>query len=285
VNNAASLADLPPLRETIKRHGLAARHDLGQHFLFDLNLTRRIARAAGDLSDSTTIEIGPGPGGLTRGLLMEGAGHVVAVERDPRCRAALEEIAAACPGRLTLVAADALEVGLDELGPRPRRIVSNLPYNVGTQLLLNWLDAVARDPATLESLTLMFQKEVADRLLAAPGTKAYGRLSVLTQWLCETSRVLNLPREAFTPPPKVASTVVHLVPRSAPLYPADPTAFQAVTAAAFGQRRKMLRQSLKRLTPDAAGLCEAAGVPPTARAEDLTIAQFCTLARETERAA
>ncbi len=270
---------LPPLREVIRRHGLGAQRALGQHFLFDLNLTRRIARAAGDLSAGTTIEIGPGPGGLTRGLLAEGAGHVVAIERDPRCRAALDEIAAAYPGRLSLVDADALDVALAELGPAPRRVVANLPYNVGTQLLLNWLQAIADDPGVVESLTLMFQREVAERLRAGPGTKAYGRLSVLTQWLCEIAPVRTVPREAFTPPPKVTSSVVRLTPRSEPAYPADADALQAVTGAAFGQRRKMLRQSLKRLGTDPEALCAEAGVPPTARADALTVAQYCALAR------
>jgi 16S rRNA (adenine1518-N6/adenine1519-N6)-dimethyltransferase len=270
---------LPPLREVIARHGLSARHEFGQHFLFDLNLTRRIARAAGDLASGTTVEIGPGPGGLTRALLLEGAGHVVAIERDPRCRAALAGIAEVYPGRLTLVDGDALDVDVTALGATPRRVVANLPYNVGTQLLLTWLRALAADPAALAGLTLMFQREVADRLLAVPGTKAYGRLSVLSQWLCVVRRAFNLPREAFTPPPKVASTVVHLTPRPAPSHPAPAATLQAVTAAAFGQRRKMLRQSLKQVRADAAGLCAAAGIDPTARAEDLDVAAFCALAR------
>lgn len=270
---------LPPLREVIRAHGLDARQSLGQHFLFDLNLTRRIARAAGDLTAATTIEIGPGPGGLTRALLMEGAARVVAVERDARCRAALDDVARAYPGRLTLVDADALDVALTELGPPPRRVVANLPYNVGTQLLLGWLQAIARAPGVVETLTLMFQREVADRLLAEPRTKAFGRLSVLTQWLCTGARVLTVPREVFTPPPKVTSTVVNLTPRAEPAFPADPGSLQAVTGAAFGQRRKMLRQSLKRLTPDPAGLCVAAGVDPRARADALDVAQFCALAR------
>jgi len=270
---------LPPLREVIRHHGLGAQRALGQHFLFDLNLTRRIARAAGDLTAGTTIEIGPGPGGLTRGLLAEGAGHVVAVERDPRCRSALAEIAAVYPDRLTLVDADALTVALADLGPPPRRVVANLPYNVGTQLLLDWLDAIAADPGVVEHLTLMFQREVAERLRAAPGTKAYGRLSVLTQWLCRIDPVLTVPAAAFTPPPKVTSRVVRLTPRPEPAHPADGATLQAVTAAAFGQRRKMLRQSLKTLTADPAGLCAAAGIDPTVRADALDLAAFCALAR------
>jgi 16S rRNA (adenine1518-N6/adenine1519-N6)-dimethyltransferase len=210
---------------------------------------------------------------------MEGAAYVVAVERDARCRAALDEVARAYPERLTLVDADALGVALTDLGPPPRRVVANLPYNVGTQLLLDWLQAIAREPGVVESLTLMFQREVADRLLAAPRTKAYGRLTVLAQWLCTVTRVLTVPREAFTPPPKVTSTVVTLTPRAEPAFAADPDSLQAVTGAAFGQRRKMLRQSLKRLTADPASLCAAARVDPTARADVLDVAQFCALAR------
>lgn len=270
---------LPPLREVITRHGLAARHALGQHFLFDINLTRRIARTAGDLGSGTTIEIGPGPGGLTRGLLAEGAAHLAAVEQDPRCQDALAEIAAAYPGRLTAITADALSVSLSGLGPAPRRVVANLPYNIGTQLLLNWLQAIAGDPGVVESLTLMFQREVAERLLAGPGTKAYGRLSILTQWLCTGRCVMTVPRAAFTPPPKVDSAVVQLVPRPVPACPADPNTLQKVTAAAFGQRRKMLRRSLKSCTADPIALCQAAGIEPTARAENVSVEGFCALAR------
>jgi len=270
---------LPPLREVIRRHGLTARHGLGQHFLLDMNLTRRIARAAGPLETGTTIEVGPGPGGLTRALLLEGAARVVAVERDPRCLPALAELSAAFPGRLEVIPDDALAKPLADLGPAPRRVVANLPYNVGSALLVTWLDALAADPATVESLTLMFQAEVAQRLMAAPGQKSYGRLSVLTQWLCRVTRRLDLPPAAFTPPPKVASTVLTLTPRPVPLAPADPTALQRVTAAAFGQRRKMLRQSLKTLGSDPQRLCAAAGLDPTARAESLSVEDFCTLAR------
>jgi len=276
---AEPAAALPPLREVIARHGLSARRGLGQHFLLDLNLTRRIARAAGELSRGTTVEIGPGPGGLTRALLAEGAARVIAVERDARCLAALADIAAAYPGRLEVVEADALEVALAGLGTPPRRVVANLPYNVATPLLIGWLRALAADPGVAESLTLMFQKEVADRLLATPRTKDYGRLSVLTQWLCETRRLFNLPKEAFTPRPKVMSTVVRLVPRPEPLAPAELTTLERVTAAAFGQRRKMLRQSLKPLGVDPLALCEQSGIDPTARAEELSVAEFCALAR------
>lgn len=265
---------LPPLREVIARHGLAARKALGQHFLLDLNLTGRIARAAGDLSRGTTIEVGPGPGGLTRALLAEGASRVIAIERDERCLAALADIAAAYPGRLELIAGDALEVDAAGLGGAPRRIVANLPYNVGTPLLIAWL----RRASAFESLTLMFQKEVADRLAAAPRSDAYGRLSVIAQWLCRVRPLFNLGREAFTPPPKVASTVVRLEPLAEPLAPARMETLERVTAAAFGQRRKMLRSSLKSLG-DAAALLSAAGIDGTRRAEELDVAAFCALAR------
>ncbi|MBK1697500.1 16S rRNA (adenine(1518)-N(6)/adenine(1519)-N(6))-dimethyltransferase RsmA [Rhodovibrio salinarum] len=272
-------APLPPLRETIRRHGLDARKSLGQHFLLDLNLTGKIARTAGDLSRGTTIEIGPGPGGLTRALLAEGAGHVIAVERDDRCLAALAELADAYPGRLETRAGDALETPLSHLGPPPRRVVANLPYNVSTALLTNWLSEIARDPTVAETLVLMFQKEVADRLVARPGTKDYGRLSVLTQWLTDARIAFNVPKEAFTPPPKIVSSVVKLDPRPQPRAPADPTVLQRVTAAAFNQRRKMLRGSLKPVSRDPQALCSAAGIDPTARAEALSVEEFCALAR------
>jgi len=276
---AVSPAPLPPLRETIGRHGLDARKSLGQHFLLDLNLTGKIARTAGDLSAGTTIEIGPGPGGLTRALLNEGAGRVIAVERDDRCLAALAELAAAYPGRLETRAGDALETPLADLGPAPRRVVANLPYNVSTALLTNWLDEIARDPGVVETLVLMFQREVADRLVAQPGTKAYGRLSVLTHWLTRARVAFNVPKEAFTPPPKVVSSVVKLETRPRPLAPADPAVLQRVTAAAFNQRRKMLRGSLKAVTGDPRALCTATGIDPTARAEALGVEDFCALAR------
>jgi len=268
------MPDLPPLREVIARHGLGARQALGQHFLLDLNLTRRIARAAGDLGAGTVIEIGPGPGGLTRALLELGARHVVAVERDARCAPALAELAAAFPGRLEVVMADALTVDTGALGAAPRRIVANLPYNVATPLLLRWLSTIA----AFDSLTLMFQKEVAERLGAVPRTKDYGRLSVITQWLAEVRRLFDIAPSAFTPPPKVTSTVVQLRPRPTP-HPADRAVLERVTAAAFGQRRKMLRQSLRSLASDASGLLARAGIDETRRAEELTIAEFCALAR------
>ncbi|MGE4065052.1 MAG: 16S rRNA (adenine(1518)-N(6)/adenine(1519)-N(6))-dimethyltransferase RsmA [Rhodospirillaceae bacterium] len=265
---------LPPLRDVIARHGLMATKALGQHFLLDLNLTGRIARAAGDVKAGTCIEIGPGPGGLTRALLAEGA-HVIAIEKDKRCREILEELRAAYPGRLETIEADALTIDASQLGVPPRRVVANLPYNVGTELLLGWLRTIA----AFESLVLMFQSEVAARLTAPPCTKAYGRLSVLTQWLCDVEQLFHVNPKAFTPPPAVNSTVVKLMPRAAPLAPARRETLERVTAAAFGQRRKMLRQSLKSLGGDGEALCHAAGIAPTARAEVLTVEQFCALAR------
>lgn len=266
---------LPPLREVIARHGLAAQKSLGQHFLLDLNLTRRIARAAGDLSCGTVIEVGPGPGGLTRALLLEGAAHVVAIERDARCIAALAGLRDAAGERLSLIEADARSIDPADLGPSPRRIVANLPYNVGTHLLLGWLariDAYA-------SMTLMFQAEVADRLVAAPGSRDYGRLSVAAGWRCRTRRLFDIPARAFTPPPKIDSSVVQFEPYPAPPWPADPADFERVTAAAFAQRRKMLRGALKTLPVDSNVLLERAGILPTARAEELSIEDFARLAR------
>lgn len=277
---------LPPLRDVIARHGLSARKGLGQHFLFDLNLTRRIARASGTLTGHVAVEVGPGPGGLTRALLIEGADHVLAIERDPRCFEALEEIAAAYPGRLTIAQADALSVHEPDLIPeahqgKPVRIVSNLPYNVGTPLLVRWL-TVEPWPPWWASLTLMFQKEVVDRLVAAPRTKAYGRLSVLSQWRAEARWAFDVHASAFVPPPKVTSAVVHVTP-GAPMGSCAATALERVTAAAFGQRRKMLRSSLKSLTPDPESLLAQAGIEPTARAETLPIDAFCRLAALVER--
>lgn len=268
------MAELPPLREVIARHGLDARKSLGQHFLFDLNLTGRIARAAGDITQGTVIEIGPGPGGLTRALLDAGARRVIAVERDDRAIAIQEEIAAAYPGRLEIMAADALEVDCSTLGEAPRRIVANLPYNISTVLLLAWL----RRAEAFETMVLMFQKEVVDRLAAAPRSSQYGRLSVITQWRCEVRPLFNVDRRAFTPPPAVASTVAEIVPRPAPLAPARFETLERVSAAAFGQRRKMLRSSLKSLG-HAEDLLAAAGLDPTARAEEIPVEGFCALAR------
>jgi 16S rRNA (adenine1518-N6/adenine1519-N6)-dimethyltransferase len=270
-----SVAALPPLREVIARHGLAARKGLGQHFLLDLNLTRRIARAAGDIADGTVIEIGPGPGGLTRALLMEGAARVIAVERDPRCIAALAPLVEASHGSLEIVEGDALAADVASLGAPPRRIVANLPYNVSVPLLVGWLERAA----AFASMTLMFQKEVADRITAGPGGKSYGRLAVLANWRCRTRRLFEVPARAFTPPPKVISAVVELVPYDTPPHQCDIAALQEVAAAAFGQRRKMLRRSLDSLGVDAEALLKATGIDPTARAETLSIAQFAALAR------
>ncbi len=266
---------LPPLSEIVRRHGLAAKKSLGQHFLFDLNLTRRIARAAGDLSAGTTIEVGPGPGGLTRGLLAEGAAKVVAIERDARALPALAEIAAFYPGRLEVVEGDAMAIDAASLGTPPRRIVANLPYNVGTPMLLGWL---AR-PDAFECIVVMLQKEVVERLVAPPDGDAYGRLAVATQWHWTARRLFDIAPGAFSPPPAVVSAVVELRPRAAPLAPADPHVLERVTAAAFGKRRKMLRQSLKSLGHDAEALCTDAGIDPTRRAETLSIPEFCALAR------
>jgi 16S rRNA (adenine1518-N6/adenine1519-N6)-dimethyltransferase len=272
---------LPPLREAIAQAGLRADKRFGQHFLLDLNLTAKIARAAGDVSTGTTIEIGPGPGGLTRALLAAG-GQVIAVERDPRCAPILGALSAAYPGRLEVIFADALTLKAHELGQAPRRIVANLPYNIGTELLLGWLDHAR----AFESLTLMFQKEVGLRLSAAPGTKSYGRLSVMAQWTCVVETLFQVGAAAFTPPPQVDSVVVRLTPRAQPLAAASKTALERVTAAAFGQRRKMLRQSLKALAQaggfaDAVALCAAAGIAAERRAETLSVAEFCALARLT----
>lgn len=274
----SAIDGLPPLREVIARHELSAKKALGQNFILDLNLTARIARLAGDLTGADVLEVGPGPGGLTRGLLAMGARRVLAVEKDPRCLPALAEIAAAYPGRLEVLNADALAIDpLAHLTP-PIRVVANLPYNVGTELLVRWLTP-PEWPPVWESLTLMFQREVAERIVARPGTEAYGRLALLAQWRCDARIVLSLPPEAFTPPPKVHSAVVHLTALPAPRYPADPAVLNRVVAAAFNQRRKMLRSALRGLSPDIEALLVAAGVAPTARAEEIGLEQFCALAR------
>jgi 16S rRNA (adenine1518-N6/adenine1519-N6)-dimethyltransferase len=266
---------LPPLREVIAKYDLAARRALGQNFLLDLNLTGKIARAAGDLTTGTTIEIGPGPGGLTRALLSHGACEVIAIERDVRCLGALAEIADAYPGHLTVIQGDALAVDCAKLGTAPRRIVANLPYNIATPLIINWM----QQGTAFTSLTVMVQKEVADRLVATPRSKDYGRLSVLTQFLAKPRRLFDLPPRAFVPPPKVTSTVIELLPLAAPAFPARLADLERVTQAAFGQRRKMLRQSLRSLGGDPEVLLAAAEAPPTARAEELSVAQFAALAR------
>ncbi len=272
------LDGLPPLRAVIAAHGLSARKALGQNFLLDMNLTAKIARRAGDLAACDVLEIGPGPGGLTRGLLLEGARHVVAIERDERCLPALAEIAAAVPGRLTVLAGDALALDpLPHLTP-PVRVVANLPYNVGTELLVRWLTPPTWPPYW-ESLTLMFQKEVAERIVAKPGSKAYGRLSLLAQWRCDARIVFEIPPRAFTPPPKVTSAVVHFEALPAPRFPAEPAILSEVVALAFGQRRKMLRASLRPLGPALESFLAEAGIPPTERAEQVPLEGFCHLAR------
>lgn len=263
--------ELPPLREIIKRFQLTAQKSLGQHFLLDSNLTGRIARVAGALEPKHIIEVGPGPGSLTRALLAQGAASVTAIEKDRRCVAALEHLQDAYPDRLRVLEADALDIDPVSAAPAPRIIVSNLPYNISTVLIVKWLRSV-RD---IDLLVLMLQKEVADRLAAIPGNKIYGRLSVITQWLCEVEIAFNVDRRAFTPPPKVASSVVVLKPRSEPAAPAEWDSLEAVTAAAFNQRRKMLRASLKSMHFDFDGLA----IEPTARAEELSVEEFCRLAR------
>ena len=272
---AAKLDDLPPLREVIRRHGLAARKSLGQNFLLDLNLTARIARAAGPLDGLTVFEVGPGPGGLTRALLMEGAEKVIAVERDARCLPALAEIAAAYPGKLEVIEADALDLDESKILPPGVKIAANLPYNVGTALLIKWLTAPF--PFFWSSLTLMFQREVAERIVAKPDSEPYGRLSVLAAWRAKAKILFDVNRGAFVPPPSVTSSIVRLEPLAEPAAPADLAALEKITAAAFGQRRKMLRQSLKNLGGER--LLTEAGIDPTLRPEQLDIVQFAALAR------
>ena len=275
----SSIDDLPPLRDIIREHSLSARKSLGQNFLLDLNLTARIARAAGPLEDSTVIEVGPGPGGLTRALLALGAKRVIAIERDERALAALDYVVKRYPGRLEIVHADA-----QHFDPRPllgggkAKIVANLPYNIATQLLIGWLTSEPWPP-WYEMMVLMFQREVAERIVARENEEAYGRLGVLANWRAETKILFDISPSAFVPPPKVTSSVVRLVPRAAPL-PCDRRLLEQVAAAAFGQRRKMLRQSLKSLQADPARLAAAAGVDATRRAETIPVAGFVAMARE-----
>lgn len=269
--------NLPPLRDVIARHDLRARKELGQNFLLDLNLTARVARVASPLAGYTVIEVGPGPGGLTRALLAEGADRVIAIERDERALPALAEIAAAYPDRLEVIAGDALDIDYAELAKGPVKLVANLPYNIGTELLTRWL-TIEPWPPFFESLTLMFQREVAERIVARPGSEAYGRLGVLCGWRTEAHIAFNIGREAFTPPPKVTSSVVHLKPRTT----TDGVSvrdLEAVTRAAFGQRRKMVRQSLKSLGVPIEPLLAAAGLKGSERAETLSVATFLALAR------
>lgn len=278
----SAIDQLPPLREVIRRHDLQARKSLGQNFLLDLNLTAKIARQAGDISACDVLEVGPGPGGLTRGLLAEGARRVLAIEKDRRCLPALAEISAAYPGRLDVVEGDALEIDpLSRLTP-PIRVAANLPYNVGTELLVRWLTP-PEWPPFWQSLTLMFQKEVAQRIVASPGSKAYGRLAILAQWRADAKIVMQLPPEAFSPPPKVSSSVVHLEALPAPRFPANADVLSRVVAAAFNQRRKMLRAALKGVRTDIEDHIRAAGLRPTDRAEQVSLEGFCALSRELER--
>ncbi|MBX9758674.1 MAG: 16S rRNA (adenine(1518)-N(6)/adenine(1519)-N(6))-dimethyltransferase RsmA [Beijerinckiaceae bacterium] len=284
----SGLDDLPPLRDVVSRHELAAKKSLGQNFLFDLNLTGRIARAAGPLRDVTVIEVGPGPGGLTRALLAEGARKVVAIERDERCLAALAEIDAACPGRLVVVPGDALEIDYAALAREhgdggPVRVVANLPYNIGTPLLANWIEA-AHWPPFWEKMVLMFQREVAERIVATPAQRAdYGRLSVLCGWRLRARILFDVPPSAFTPPPKVTSSIVEITPLDKPL-PCSRETLTRVAQAAFGQRRKMLRQSLKSLGADTLALLAAAQLPETARAEEIDVEGFVALANALDAA-
>ena len=274
----SAIDELPPLREVINTHGLSARKSLGQNFLLDLNLTAKIARSSGDLTGCDVLEIGPGPGGLTRGLLAEGARRVLSIEKDARCLPALEEIRAAYPKRLEIVEGDALEIDATARLTPPIRIIANLPYNVGTELLTRWLDP-PEWPPFWESLTLMFQKEVAERIVATPGSKAYGRLAILASWRTDARIVMDLSPQAFTPPPKVHSAVVHLTALPQPRFEADGKTLFGVVARAFGQRRKMLRASLKGMAPDIEDRLLAAGIQPTDRAETVDLERFCALAR------
>ena len=274
-----SIDGLPPLREVINTHDLRAKKSLGQNFLLDLNLTAKIARQAGNLSTCDVLEVGPGPGGLTRALLLEGARNVVAIEQDPRCLPALAEVSEHYNGKLTVIQGDALQINPWEHLTAPVRIVSNLPYNVGTELLTRWLSP-PEWPPYWQSLTLMFQKEVAQRIVAPPRSKAYGRLSILAQWRTDAKIVMELPPEAFTPPPTVTSSVVHLERLEEPRYPADPVWLSRTVAKAFGQRRKMLRASLKGLAPDLEDRIIAAGIKPTQRAEEIDLAGFCALSEQ-----
>ncbi len=275
MSTGTGIDGLPSLRSVIERHGLQAKKVLGQNFLLDLNLTNKIARAAGNLSDITVIEVGPGPGGLTRALLMNGAKHVVVIERDKRTRSALAEVSAHYPGRLEVIFGDALKTDFTSLASDQVKIVANLPYNIGTKLLVRWLTVEAWPPF-YRSLTLMFQREVAERIVAKPASSAYGRISVLAGWRTEAVIAFNVPPQAFTPPPKVTSSVVHLVPRTEPLA-TDVKLLCHITETAFGQRRKMLRQSLKSM--GGARILKIVGIDPTRRAETLSIEEFVALAK------
>jgi 16S rRNA (adenine1518-N6/adenine1519-N6)-dimethyltransferase len=273
----ASIDALPPLRLLVESMDMRARKSLGQNFLFDLNLTRKIARSAGPLT-GTTIEIGPGPGGLTRALLLEHAAHVIAIEKDRRASAVLSSLSVAAGDRLTLIEADALTSPIWELGTAPRRIIANLPYNIATTLLIQWL----AHASCFDSMTLMFQREVAERITARPGEAAYGRLSVLTRWLADAEILFDVPASAFVPPPKIISSIVQIVPLAQPRYPCSQHALEFITRTAFGQRRKMLRSSLKKINGDQ--LLAEAGIAPESRPQDIDIYEFCKLANLYEMA-
>ena len=268
----AAVEALPPLAAMVRALDMRARKSLGQNFLFDLNLTRRIARSAGTLT-GTTIEVGPGPGGLTRALLLEGTESVVAIEKDFRAGTVLDPLLAAADGRLELIEGDALKTPLWDIGTAPRRIIANLPYNIATSLLIQWLEHAS----AFESMTLMFQREVAERITAVPGDSAFGRLSILAGWLADADILFDIPPEAFVPPPKIISSVVQIRPLPEPRFPCDQKALETVTRLAFGQRRKMLRASLKSL--GGASMLENAGIDPRSRPQDLDIAAFCRLAQ------
>ena len=269
---------LPPLKDVISRHQLRAKKSLGQNFLLDLNLTSKIARYAGNLDQFDILEIGPGPGGLTRSLLNEGARKVVAIEKDSRCIEALEEIQATFPGRLKLLQGDALSTNASEHLADPVRIIANLPYNIGTELLVRWLTSKTW-PSFWQSMTLMFQKEVANRIVASPGSKAYGRLSVMSQWRCDTKIAFNVPATAFTPPPKVESAVVHFESLKEPKFPAEVEVLEFVVSKAFNQRRKMLRGALKGYFQNVEEGLLSIGVLPTKRAEDITVQEYCAMSQ------
>ena len=277
ISNTPDISSLPPLRDVIARYGLAPRRSLGQHFLLDSNLTHRIALAAGQVTNKTVIEIGPGPGGLTRSLLQTDAKRIIAVERDTRCILALQDLKQVYPKKLELIEAVALDFQIRSIIEPNEKciIIANLPYNIATPLLINWL----RDLTHIKSMTLMFQKEVADRIAGGPGTSSYGRLSVVSQWLCDTKCLFDIPPRAFVPPPKVTSTVIQLIPRSLPVTQTEFSELEALTRAAFGQRRKMLRSSLKSLTAEPEKLLAVAGIQSDRRAETLSVAEFCTLAQ------
>ena len=269
---------LPPLKDVISRHQLRAKKSLGQNFLLDLNLTSKIARYAGNLDQFDILEIGPGPGGLTRSLLNEGARKVVAIEKDSRCIEALEEIQAIFPERLKLLQGDALSTNAIEHLTNPVRIIANLPYNIGTELLVRWLTSKTW-PSFWQSMTLMFQKEVANRIVASPGSKAYGRLSVMSQWRCDTKIAFNVPASAFTPPPKVESTLVHFESLKQPKFPAEVEVLEFVVSKAFNQRRKMLRGALKGYFQNVEEGLLSIGVLPTKRAEDITVQEYCAMSQ------